>query len=370
MTTRQVTKETLVIWKPCNITAHGVTLFLEHSLFFSETVHFHGDLAVVALRRPLKASCVVLQGDGFVEPGAVLRLAGCQNDGSGRGGAMLVTITNASAEKGGAIYVEKGSFTQLGGNLTITDASAKSDGGVARIRSNALEALRFKKGHALEDGGGIRAIGDVDVVNTSLTFNSSIATTGHGAASWQIFCAELAILRSVCKACFQNHLPANWSLVEDVPSKALVAKNLTQRGGEMLILNSSAGQEIISVRAWTTDSAVRLEDCSSSTFLVAVQEAALTGKLSSNNCTGAAGTLVSQGNAVFHKTSSPQVRAPMFQGSNWNVQKEEIGEGFTNIMPSMLTLHLVLLNVLNVVQTLRDQKAKGGMMREARENEG
>ena len=68
-----------------------------------------------------------------------------------------------------------------------------------------------------------------------------IATTGHGAASWQIFCAELAILRSVCKACFQNHLPANWSLVEDVPSKALVAKNLTQRGGEMLILNSSAG---------------------------------------------------------------------------------------------------------------------------------
>ena len=30
----------------------------------------------------------------------------------------------------------------------------------------------------------------------------------------------------------------------------------------------------------------------------------------------------------------------------------------------------VLLNVLNVVQTLRDQKAKVGMMREARENEG
>ena len=29
-------------------------------------------------------------------------------------------------------------------------------------------------GHALEDGGGIRAIGDVDAVNTSLTFNCSI----------------------------------------------------------------------------------------------------------------------------------------------------------------------------------------------------
>ena len=32
----------------------------------------------------------------------------------------------------GAIYIEKGSFTQLGGNLTIADASAKSDGGVVR----------------------------------------------------------------------------------------------------------------------------------------------------------------------------------------------------------------------------------------------
>ena len=49
---------------------------------------------------------------------------------------------------------------------------------------------------------------------------------------------------------------------------------------------------------WTTDtaSAVRLEDCRSETFLTSVeQEAALTGTLSSNNCTGAAGTLVSQG---------------------------------------------------------------------------
>ena len=40
---------------------------------------------------------------------------------------------------------------------------------------------------------------------------------------------------------------------------------------------------------------MRLEHCTSATFLVSVQEAALTGKLSSNNCSGAAGTLVSQG---------------------------------------------------------------------------
>ena len=36
----------------------------------------------------------------------------------------------------GAIYLEKGSFTQLGGTLTITDASAGSDGGVVRIHRN------------------------------------------------------------------------------------------------------------------------------------------------------------------------------------------------------------------------------------------
>ena len=34
----------------------------------------------------------------------------------------------------GAIYIEKGSFTQSGGNLTITDASAKSNGGVVKMR--------------------------------------------------------------------------------------------------------------------------------------------------------------------------------------------------------------------------------------------
>ena len=38
----------------------------------------------------------------------------------------------------GAIYVKEGSFIQSGGNLTITDASAKSDGGVVRIRRNPV----------------------------------------------------------------------------------------------------------------------------------------------------------------------------------------------------------------------------------------
>ena len=37
----------------------------------------------------------------------------------------------------GAIYVrEHGSFTQLGGTLTIADAAAESDGGMVRIRKN------------------------------------------------------------------------------------------------------------------------------------------------------------------------------------------------------------------------------------------
>ena len=36
-----------------------------------------------------------------------------------------------------------------------------------------------------------------------------------------------------------SHL--QWSLTDDVPSKALVAKNLTQYGGGLAILNSSAG---------------------------------------------------------------------------------------------------------------------------------
>ena len=55
------------------------------------------------------------------------------------------------------------------------------------------------------------------------------------------------------------------------------------------------GQEIISVANWATDGAVRLEHCRSATFLMSVQNASLTGVLSSDNCSGAAGTLVSQG---------------------------------------------------------------------------
>ena len=45
----------------------------------------------------------------------------------------------------GAIYVEKGSFTQSGGNLTITDASAGSDGGVVHVdwAGFAFQLTRF-----------------------------------------------------------------------------------------------------------------------------------------------------------------------------------------------------------------------------------
>ena len=46
---------------------------------------------------------------------------------------------------------------------------------------------------------------------------------------------------------------------------------------------------------WTTDGAIRLEHCRSATFLMSVHAANLTGVLSSDNCSGAAGTLVSQG---------------------------------------------------------------------------
>jgi len=33
----------------------------------------------------------------------------------------------------GAIYMKQGSFNQSGGNLTITDAFAESDGGVVHV---------------------------------------------------------------------------------------------------------------------------------------------------------------------------------------------------------------------------------------------
>ena len=70
---------------------------------------------------------------------------------------------------------------------------------------------------------------------------------------------------------------------------------------------------MISVSKWTTDtaSAVRLEDCTSETFLISVQQGvALTGKLSSNNCTGTAGTLVSRGPVELRILTQPGSVAP------------------------------------------------------------
>ena len=43
-----------------------------------------------------------------------------------------------------------------------------------------------------------------------------------------------------------------WSLTDDVPSKALVAKNLTQYGGGLVILNSSAGPTAASEKTTVT----------------------------------------------------------------------------------------------------------------------
>ena len=60
-------------------------------------------------------------------------------------------------------------------------------------------------------------------------------------------------------------------------------------------MNCCGGQEIISVANWTADGAVRLEHCRSATFLMSVHTASLTGVLSSDNCSGVAGILVSQG---------------------------------------------------------------------------
>ena len=46
----------------------------------------------------------------------------------------------------GAIYVEQGSFTQSGGTLTITDASAGSDGGAVRMLRNPFILAVLSRG--------------------------------------------------------------------------------------------------------------------------------------------------------------------------------------------------------------------------------
>eukprot|EP00434_Breviolum_minutum_P032682 symbB.v1.2.028902.t1/scaffold3109.1/size64052/1 len=122
----------LTISKPCKITADRATLFMEAPLRFRRSVEFHGNLSVIAVRRPLDGPCVRLQKDAVVKPGAELRFANCHRQSRFDGGAIAVGgsllihgdvhIRNCSARHGGAIYANI--FTQSDGTVTIEHSSA------------------------------------------------------------------------------------------------------------------------------------------------------------------------------------------------------------------------------------------------------
>ena len=91
----------------------GATLLLEVPLRFKESVEFHGNLTVIAVRRPLHGPCFHLEKDFVVQPGAALRVNGCHIRSEFQGGAMLVHgnlfihgdvhIRNCSAFYGGSL---------------------------------------------------------------------------------------------------------------------------------------------------------------------------------------------------------------------------------------------------------------------------
>ena len=94
------------------VTFGGATLFLKAPLRFRQLVEFHGNLSVIAVRRPLDGPCVHLEKDGVVQPGAELRFVNCHRQ-KRHGGAMevhgnLLThgdvhIRNCSATFGGCL---------------------------------------------------------------------------------------------------------------------------------------------------------------------------------------------------------------------------------------------------------------------------
>ena len=61
------------------MTSRGATLFLEAPLHFNESVEFHGNLSVIAVRQPLGGPCVCVEKDLVVTPGAELRVVNCRN---------------------------------------------------------------------------------------------------------------------------------------------------------------------------------------------------------------------------------------------------------------------------------------------------
>ena len=93
----------------------GATMFLEVPLHFKESVDFHGNLSVIAVRVPLDGPCIHLEKDGVVQPGAALRFVNCHRKRGERtyGGAMEVDgnlfihgdlhMRNCSATFGGSL---------------------------------------------------------------------------------------------------------------------------------------------------------------------------------------------------------------------------------------------------------------------------
>ena len=66
----------------------------------------------------------------------VARFVICQGSVASMRSKYIKIIKELSMLAAGAIYVKEGSFTQLGGTSTITDALAGSDGGVVRMLRN------------------------------------------------------------------------------------------------------------------------------------------------------------------------------------------------------------------------------------------
>ena len=95
------------------VTFGGATLFLEAPLHFKESVEFHGNLSVIAVRQPLKGPCVYLRKDGIVQPGAALRFANCHNQ-KGSGGAMEV---DGNLFIHGDVHIRNCSAAVVGGSL-------------------------------------------------------------------------------------------------------------------------------------------------------------------------------------------------------------------------------------------------------------
>jgi len=163
-------------------------MLVKDMLYAPDDLHFEGELAVSGRG----GGCWDVSGDVTLAEGSVLNFSNCH---ANFGGALrieghlvmtsaLLAVRNSTAtSKGGGIYAV-GILNLTNSSLHVESCKARTAGGISSygmLLTNSI--LKLSNCHAELFGGGIRSYADVTVANSSLHFDSCKSAMVGGGVS-------------------------------------------------------------------------------------------------------------------------------------------------------------------------------------------